>query len=60
MASGILQKNPIFEWDEDLRYGSHYHVFTFSDQGKHIKNSIHYRAGDPVPEPWNYYYFGGN
>ena len=40
----------IFEWNEDLKYGSHYHILTHA--GNHIL------PGTPVPEPFNTLYFG--
>lgn len=50
----------IFEWDEDQRYGPHYHVMRIEWNNKHIsEGEIHYLAGTPVPEPWNSWYFGG-
>ncbi len=49
---------PIFEWDEDLKNGSHYHIMLPVWEGKHC-DGIHYKAGDVVPEPWNTIYFGG-
>ena len=48
---------PIFEWDEDYRIGPHYHVMLPEWRGKHLEGG-HYRAGDPIPEPWNTIYFG--
>ena len=47
----------IFEWNEDLKNGSHYHAMLPIDHGKH--NGIHYLPGMEVPEPWNTIYFGG-
>ena len=44
----------IFEWDEDLKFGSHYHILS---NGKHTGD--HISPGTPVPEPWNSRYFGG-
>ena len=44
----------IFEWDEDLSYGSHYHTLSLTN-GKHT--DIHYLPGTPVPEPLNTIYF---
>ena len=52
-----FKKFVIFEWDEDLAHGSHYHVMTPFDLGKHIE-LIHWEPGDPIPEPWNSKYFG--
>ncbi|MBO4309180.1 MAG: RHS repeat-associated core domain-containing protein, partial [Clostridia bacterium] len=48
---------PVFEWDEDLRKGAHYHAMLPEWQGQH--RGPHYNAGTPVPEPWNSIYFGG-
>ena len=44
---------PIFEWNEDIEYGSHYHILNNGmHDGTHIKpNSI-------VPEPFKTIYFG--
>ena len=47
----------IFEWDEDLKYGQHYHALRADWESKHDGN--HYLPGTPVPEPWNSIYFGG-
>ena len=47
----------VSEWDEDLKYGSHYHAMQIEWDGKH--NGCHYLPGTPVPEPWNSIYFGG-
>lgn len=47
----------VFEWDEDLKYGSHYHAMMVEWDGDH--HGIHYFPGTPVPEPWNSMYFGG-
>ena len=52
-----ISKAKIFEWNEDLRYGSHYHVMLIEWDGQHQGN--HYLPGAPVPEPWNSIYFGG-
>ena len=46
-----------FEWDEDYRYGRHYHCFSPGDNNEH--NGMHYFAGEYVPEPWNTFFFGG-
>ena len=46
----------IFEWDEDFRYGAHYHAMMVEWNGKH--DGLHYLPGSPVPEPWNSIYFG--
>ena len=47
----------IFEWNEDLQYGAHYHVMQIEWDRKH--SGPHYLPGTPVPEPWNSIYFGG-
>lgn len=52
-----INNNTIFEWDEDLKYGSHYHTMMVEWDGIH--NGTHYLPGTPVPEPWNSIYFGG-
>ena len=41
--------NMIFEWDEDLKNGSHYHIMTH--------DGIHYLPNTPVPEPYASLYF---
>ena len=46
----------IFEWDEDYTYGPHYHCMLIEWDGAH--DGTHYKAGTPVPEPWNTIYFG--
>ena len=53
-----ITKEVIFEWDEDYRYGSHYHInspLCYDKKGKRI----HFYAFDAIPEPWNSIYFGG-
>ncbi len=45
----------IFEWDEDYKYGSHYHVMKIEQSNQHF--GLHYYPGDLVPEPWNTTYF---
>lgn len=47
-------KKAIFEWDEDLEYGPHYHILI---DGKHVGD--HIKPKTPVPEPYNTIYFGG-
>ena len=47
----------VFEWDEDWKYGPHYHVMKPEWDNDHM--GIHYLPGTPVPEPWNTLYFGG-
>lgn len=44
-ASGIM----IFEWDEDLTNGSHYHIMAH--------DGLHYLPGTIVPEPYASMYF---
>lgn len=44
-ASGIM----IFEWDEDLTHGSHYHIMAH--------DGLHYLPGTIVPEPYASMYF---
>ncbi|MGO5166250.1 RHS repeat domain-containing protein, partial [Candidatus Paralachnospira sp. LCP21S3_H12] len=51
-------KCAIFEWNEDYREGSHYHVMLIEWDNKHLLND-HWRGGMPVPEPWNTQYFSG-
>ena len=43
---------PIFEWNEDWKYGSHYHILV---DGK--RTGDHRPPGDPIPEPYNSIYF---
>ena len=50
------QGYPLFEWDQDFRYGQHYHVMLLEHKGKHVIED-HYRPGDPIPEPWNSLFF---
>ena len=52
-----VSEYPVFEWDEDLRNGPHYHTMLPGWNGKH--SGPHYKAGEAVPEPWNTIYFGG-
>ena len=47
----------VFEWNEDILHGAHYHVLLPEDNGRH--NGYHYAPGSPVPEPFNTIYFGG-
>ena len=47
-------RKAIFEWNEDLEYGPHYHILIdVKHTGDHIKPDT------PVPEPYNTIYFGG-
>ena len=46
-----------FEWNQDFKNGSHYHVMQSTWANQHL-DPVHYRAGDPVPEPWNTFFFG--
>lgn len=48
----------IFEWDQDYKYGSHYHVMPMEANGQH-DDGIYYAPGMFVPEPWNSLYFRG-
>lgn len=45
-----------FEWNQDFRYGQHYHVMLLEHRGKHIIKH-HYRPGEAIPEPWNSFFF---
>ena len=47
----------IFEWNEDYKYGEHYHPMLIEWDSHH--DGTHYLPGTPVPEPWNSIYFGG-
>ena len=51
-------KVAFFEWNEDCKNGAHYHVMLPLWNNQHL-DPIHYKAGDPVPEPWNTMFFGG-
>ena len=42
----------IFEWDEDFKYGPHYHIL---HNNKHVGD--HRLAGQEVPEPYASLYF---
>lgn len=53
----IAINKKVFEWNEDLNNGPHYHALMIEWDGDH--NDIHYKPGTPVPEPWNTVYFGG-
>ena len=55
--SSPITNSVIFEWNEDIKNGAHYHTMMIEWDGKHI--GPHYYAGDKVPEPWNSIYFGG-
>ena len=46
----------VFEWDEDIVNGSHYHALLPQWNEKH--DGVHYAPGTFVPEPWNSIYFG--
>ncbi len=52
-----ISQAKIFEWDEDLNKGPHYHTMMIEWDGNH--RGVHYLPGTPVPEPWNSFYFGG-
>lgn len=45
----------IFEWNEDFKYGPHYHTMMIEWEGKHM--GLHYLPNTPVPEPWNSMFF---
>ena len=45
----------VFEWNEDFKYGSHYHCLLPEWNNKH--HNDHWQAGDIVPEPWQSLYF---
>ena len=51
--------NDVFEWDEDLQHGPHYHTYLISLNGGETRQEIHHQIGEVVPEPWNTVYFGG-
>ena len=55
--SDPVTKVTIFEWDEDYKYGPHYHALLPSQNSEH--DQTHYQPGTPVPEPWRSTYFGG-
>ena len=46
----------IFEWDEDIKNGAHYHVLNPSWKNKHLDGK-HYYPFEPVPEPYASLYF---
>ena len=49
--NGVTQ----FEWNEDLKYGPHYHI---TPLGKHIGiGKIHFKALQEIPEPYRKIYF---
>ena len=52
-----ISNSKIFEWNEDLKYGAHYHALLIEWDGTH--DGTHYAPGSLVPEPWNSMYFGG-
>ena len=51
-----ISNTPVFEWDEDLTHGAHYHAIKIEWGGKHIGQD-HYKPGDYIPEPWASIYF---
>ena len=51
--------NDVFEWDENLQHGPHYHTYLISLNGGETRQEIHHQIGEVVPEPWNTVYFGG-
>ena len=60
---GYTEKTAIFEWNEDEKYGDHYHCMLPEWNNKHsesgkAKDAIHYYAGQIVPEPWASLYRG--
>lgn len=60
---GYTEKTAIFEWNEDEKYGNHYHCMSPEWNNKHsesgkAKDVIHYYAGQIVPEPWASLYRG--
>ena len=52
-----ISNKAIFEWNEDLNNGEHYHALIVEWDSLHDGN--HYLPGEPVPEPLNTIYFGG-
>ena len=46
----------VFRWDQDLRWGSHYHTF-ISINSKQFQVGGHYYPGDLVPEPFASIFF---
>ena len=51
-------KEAVFEWHEDYKYGSHYHIneIKYNWSGP-LKDAPHYKPGDEIPEPYSYIYF---
>ena len=52
---GPLSGNVYFEWNEDFKYGPHYHIVLYVF-GKEVHWG-HYKAGDTIPEPWAKIFF---
>ena len=48
-------KIAVFEWDEDRKKGSHYHIMEVWQNNEH--DGVHYPIGAEVPEPWQSIYF---
>ena len=48
-------KIAIFEWNEDWRYGPHYHTLKIEWKNEHL--GPHHPIGSEVPEPWKSAYF---
>ena len=48
-------KQAVFEWDEDYKYGPHYHAMEVELGSKHLGD--HNRAGSVIEEPWRSRYF---
>lgn len=46
----------VFEWNEDLQNGAHYHTIKVEWENRHY--GPHYPIGSVVPEPWQSIYFG--
>ena len=60
---GYTNKVALFEWNEDIKMGDHYHCILPEWKNKHSesgksKDVIHYRAGQIIPEPWASWYRG--
>ena len=60
---GYTDKIAIFEWNEDEKYGNHYHCMLPEWNSKHsesgkAKEVVHYYAGQIMPEPWASWYKG--
>ena len=60
---GYSSKTTVFEWNEDLNMGEHYHCLLPEWNNKHSKSGkakdvIHYYPGELIPEPWASWYRG--